>query len=109
MLFRSISTVEMKEASWWYSHKSQVILDGTFGICDKKMLLFILMGVDEQKKGVPLMFLLFSAPRGNQKTCTEYNMKIITKLLGKWKKSLGSWNGEPFKSYVAMTDTDMME
>ena len=60
-----ISTEEMKEASWWYGHKSQVILDGTFGICDKKILLFILMGVDEKKKGVPLTFLLFSAPGGN--------------------------------------------
>ena len=60
-----ISTEEMKDESWWYGHQSQVILDGTFGICDKNMLLFILMGVDEKKKGVPLIFPLFSAPRGN--------------------------------------------
>ena len=104
-----ISTEEMKEASWWYGHQSQVILDGTFGICNKKMLLFILIGVDEKKKGVPLTFLLFSAPRGNRKTCTGYNTEIITKLLGKWKKSLGSQNGEPFEPYVAITDTDLME
>ena len=103
-----ISTEEVKEASWWYGHKSQVILDGTFGICDKNMLLFILMGVDE-KKGVPLAFLLFSAPRGILTPCTGYNMEIITKLLGKWKKSLGSWNGELFKPYVAITDMDLME
>jgi hypothetical protein len=38
----------MKDAAWQYAPKSQVVLDGTFGICDKKILLFILMGVDDQ-------------------------------------------------------------
>lgn len=92
-----ISMEEMKETFWQYNHKSQVILDGTFGICNKKILLFILMGVDEKKKGVPLSFLLFSAPSSNWKICMGYNIEIIMKLFGKWKKSLGSQNGEPFK------------
>lgn len=60
-----IANCEMKDAAWRYAHKSQVVLDGTFGICAKKMLLFILMGVDEKQKGIPLAFLLFSAPGGN--------------------------------------------
>ena len=72
-------------------------------------LLFILMGVDEKKKGVPLTFLLFSAPGGNQKTCAGYNMEIIRKLLQKWKNSLGICGGESFKPYVAINNTDLME
>ena len=51
-----IANHEMKDAAWQYAPKSQVVLDGTFGICDKKMLLFILMGVDDQRKGIPLAF-----------------------------------------------------
>lgn len=104
-----VANKEMREAAWKYGHHSQVMLDGTFGICDKKMLLFILMGVDENRKGVPLAFLLFSAPGGNRKTCAGYNTEIIHKLLRKWKLSLGVRNGEAFEPYVAITDTDLME
>lgn len=104
-----IATDDMKEAAWRYAHKSQVVLDGIFGVCNKKILLFILMGVDENCKGVPLAFFLFSAPGGNQKTCAGYNMEIIAKLLQEWKRSLGRWNNELFKVYVAITDTDLME
>jgi len=57
------------------------VLDSTFSICDKKIFLFILMGIDENQKGIPLTFLLFSVPVGNQKTCTGDNIEIIAKLL----------------------------
>ena len=60
-----IATQDMSEGAWKYSHKSQIILDDTFGVCNNNILLFIMMGVDEQGKGVPLVFLLFSAPSGN--------------------------------------------
>jgi hypothetical protein len=39
------------------------------------------MGIDENRKGIPLAFLLFSVPAGNQKTCAGYNTEIIAKLL----------------------------
>ena len=67
------------------------------------------MGVDENRKGVPLAFLLFSAPSGNRKTCAGYNTEIIAKLLNKWRDSLGRRNGESFEAWVAITDTDLME
>ena len=104
-----IATPEMKEAAWKYGHKSQIILDGTFGVCDKKILLFIVMGVDESKKGVPLAFLLFSAPSGNRHTAAGYNTEVIAKLMGEWKNSLGVRNGKTFEAWVAITDTDLME
>jgi hypothetical protein len=104
-----IATPEMKEAAWKYGHESQIILDGTFGVCDRKILLFIVMGVDENKKGVPLAFLLFSAPSGNQHTAAGYNTEVIVKLMEEWKKSLGMWNGKAFEAWVAITDTDLME
>ena len=36
-----IMTPAMKEAAWKYAHCSQVILDGTFGMCNKKTLLML--------------------------------------------------------------------
>ena len=104
-----IATPEMREAAWKYAHHSQIILDGTFGVCDKKILLFIIMGVDENKKGIPLAFLLFSAPSGNRHTAAGYNTEIIAKLIEGWKKSLGTQNGKEFEAWVAITDTDLME
>jgi len=66
-------------------------------------------GILLPEMGVPLAFLMFSAPFQNQKTCTRYNTEILTKLLEEWKHSLGKHNGKVFKAYVAITDTDLME
>lgn len=104
-----VSTDEMKTATWKYAHKSQIILDGTFGVCDKKVLLFIVMGLDEERKGVPLAFLFFSAPSGNRHSAAGYNTEILAKLLETWKKSLGERDGKPFEAWVAITDTDLKE
>ena len=97
-----IATPEMWEAAWKYAHQSQIILDGTFGVCDKKILLFIIMGIDENKKGVPLAFLLFSAPSGNWHTAAGYNTEIIVKLIEEWKKSLGAQNGKELEAWVRL-------
>nr|VWO97430.1 Linoleate diol synthase [Ganoderma boninense] len=104
-----IATEEMRNAAWKYAHASQLILDGTFGLCDRKLLLFILMGVDEKKRGVPLAFLLFSAPSGNQQTSSGYNTEVLTRLLGGWRDSLGVQDGRSFAPQVAITDTDLKE
>lgn len=72
-----ISTKEMNEAANKYTHHSQLILNGTFGICSSSLLLFIAMAVDEDRKGVLIAFFLFSAPTGNQATQAGYNTKIL--------------------------------
>jgi len=72
----------MDDAAWKYGHHEQIILDGTFGICSSRMLLFIAMDVDEDGKGIPLAFFLFSAPTGNCATHAGYNTAILHKLLG---------------------------
>jgi len=43
-----------------------MMLDRTFGVCNKKMLLFIIMGIDEKHHGIPLAFLLFFTPSVNK-------------------------------------------
>lgn len=104
-----IATKAMKEAAWAHGHKSQIMLDGTFGVSEKKLLLFILMGLDEKRRGEPLALFLFSAPSGNRHTAAGYNTEILAKLLSKWCGTLGKRNGEGFSPAVAITDTDLME
>ena len=41
-----ISTPEMDDAAWQFAHHNQLILDGTFGVCSSRLLLFIAMGLD---------------------------------------------------------------
>jgi len=109
-----IATQEMKEAAWKYVHCSQLVLDGTFGICSARLLLFIALGKDEDGKGVPVAFFLFSAPTGNKATHAGYNTEILRELLSHWKIAMGS-NPQgadalaSFTPYVAITDTDTKE
>jgi hypothetical protein len=111
----AIATDEMNRAAWTYGHESQLILDGTIGVCDSRLLLFIVMTIDENRKGVPVAFLLFSAPTGNKQSSSGYNTAILTKLLKKWSESLnkcGHLYGRPgviFKPLSAITDTDLKE
>ncbi|KAJ3870920.1 hypothetical protein F5051DRAFT_446926 [Lentinula edodes] len=41
--------------------------------------------IDEDRKGVPIAFFLFSAPTGNQATQAGYNTEILRELLNTWK------------------------
>ena len=44
-----ISTNNMNTAAWKYTHCSQLVLDGTFGICTLRLLLFIALAQDENR------------------------------------------------------------
>lgn len=103
-----ISTSEMDEAAWEYGHNNQMILDGTFGVCTTR-LLFIVMGIDEGGRGVPLALLLFSAPTGNRATHAGYNTQILSELLGRWNARLGMRDNRAFHPFVIITDTDTKE
>ncbi|KAH9942659.1 hypothetical protein B0H21DRAFT_710230 [Amylocystis lapponica] len=107
-----ISTAKMNDAAWKYTHHSQLILDGTFGVCSSRLLVFIALGVDENRKGVPLALFLFSAPTGNRATQAGYNTAILQRLLSKWKEHLTSQSPREdtvFTPFVAITDTDTKE
>jgi len=64
------------------------MLEGTFSVCSSKLLLFIIMGVDERGKGIPLAFMMLSVPSGNKQTSAGYNTEILTKLLRTWHSNL---------------------
>lgn len=104
-----ISTKPMDEAAWSYAHQKQLILDGTFGVCSSRLLLFIAMGIDDEGKGVPLALFLFSAPTGNRATHAGYNRDILRELFVQWRDHLSSGHAVLFAPLVAITDTDPKE
>ena len=104
-----ISTTDMDETVWAYGHNSQLVLDGTFGVCSSRLLLFISLARDENGKGVPLAFFLFSAPTGNRATHAGYNTAILQELLSHWKLHLSKNSETPFIPFIAITDTDTKE
>nr|GAT48680.1 predicted protein [Mycena chlorophos] len=111
-----VSTQDMTLSAWKYGHDGQLLLDGTFGVTNSRLLLFIVMVVDERGKGIPVAFLIFSAPTGNQQSSAGYNTEILTKLLTTWRSHLNASGcaarptaDTPFHPVTAITDTDMKE
>lgn len=51
-----ISTKDMFTAAWRYAHHSQLVLDGTFGVCSSRLLLFIALAQDNDGKGLTIAF-----------------------------------------------------
>ncbi|KAI0633548.1 hypothetical protein C8Q77DRAFT_796581 [Trametes polyzona] len=114
-----ISTAEMRDAAWRYCHGKQLVLDGTFGLCDSRILLWIAMGVDEENSGIPVAMFLFSAPTGSKATHAGYDTAILSQLFQHWRDWLSlpenraaCTDPDPsavFAPAVAMTDTDAKE
>ncbi|KAG8763646.1 hypothetical protein FRC12_008470 [Ceratobasidium sp. 428] len=104
-----MATEDMRKAAWQYAHGKQLLLDGTFGVCNRRILLFILMGLDEQHHGVPLAFILFSAPPNNRQVAAGYDSNILTEVLQAWKKTLSATSHRQFEPLVTITDTDAKE
>ncbi|KAJ3927532.1 MAG: hypothetical protein NXY57DRAFT_965389 [Lentinula lateritia] len=103
-----LSTAEMDKCAHKYAHHSQLVLDGTFGVCSSRLLLFIALAVDENNKGMPIALFLFSAETGAKATHASYNTTILEKLIRSWKLRLESKFGL-FEPYSAITDTDTKE
>ncbi|KAJ7197982.1 hypothetical protein GGX14DRAFT_573824 [Mycena pura] len=91
-----VATPEMEDAAWKYGHKGQLLLDGTFGVTDSRLLLFIVMVIDKERKGVPAAFLIFSAPTGNQQSSAGYDTTLLAARTA-------------FTPCTAITDTDLKE
>jgi hypothetical protein len=69
--------------------QKQLILNGIFGLCTSCLLLWIVMGVDNNNHGIPVALFLFSTPSGIKATYAGYNIQILAKLLQAWKAFLG--------------------
>jgi hypothetical protein len=55
-----LSTPAQRAAAYKYGHEGLILLDGTFNVSDKRLLLFILMVIDESWKGELWLFEPFA-------------------------------------------------
>ena len=95
-----ISTKNQRDLAWLFGHEKILLLDGTFGICNRKILLFILMILDEQKQGIPISYFLFSPPSNNKCTSSGYDHKILEMFFQKFVMALGTKNNMSFSPKV---------
>ncbi|KAK7050167.1 hypothetical protein R3P38DRAFT_3306410 [Favolaschia claudopus] len=105
-----LSTPEQRLLAWKYGHQKQLLMDLTFGVCNGRALLAILMVLDDQQKGLPVAFMLFTAKKDAKAVHADYNKELLKDLLCKWKSGMGvNEKGESFDARVAATDNDARE
>ena len=107
-----ITTPEMKAAAWQYGHSHQILLDLTFGFSSACANLLIIMALDEEKTGIPIGLIIFTAKVDAKAVHADYNTRLIKSLLKKWQKGLGTLDGSEFaflEPQVATMDYDTRE
>jgi hypothetical protein len=104
-----VITEQMRDAAWRYGHGSQMILDGTFGVSTESILCFILMVVDEDYRGIPVGFLLFSALPHHLAVHGSYDTDIMTTMLREWKRGIERDRPGEFIPHSCLTDNDSKE
>ncbi|KAJ7165212.1 hypothetical protein C8R46DRAFT_901169 [Mycena filopes] len=98
---------EQRLAAWRYGHKKQVLMDLTFSVCSGRVLLAILMAINENNHGVPIGQIIFTARKSAKAVHADYNGQLLKDVLGKYKAGLGkNAEGEEFTVEVASTDND---
>jgi hypothetical protein len=68
-----ISTPTQRELAWRYGHRRFIIMDGTFNLCSKTVLCFIVLVVDEDNHGLPVAFLLLTPRNRVSGSSSDYN------------------------------------
>ncbi|RKO84956.1 hypothetical protein BDK51DRAFT_8641, partial [Blyttiomyces helicus] len=103
-----IASPPMLAEAWQYGD-GKLLMDGTFGICLYKILLIVMLVIDESYTGVPVALFLFSAPLGNRQTSSGHDAAILRQFLSEWKCALGQKEGMPFTPKICMTETNVKE
>ncbi|CAG8640701.1 14942_t:CDS:2, partial [Acaulospora morrowiae] len=108
-----LATKEQRSLAKQYGHQKYIILNGTFPTENKKIQLYIIMVVDEFKKGIPVGYLLFSRPGDPEIIGTSnHEYSILKKLLEEYKTKISNDSENPqviFTPKVAIVDLDARE
>ena len=106
-----LSTPQQQATAWEHGHRQQMLMDDTFGVCSARILLFILMVINKQNKGIPVAAIMFTARKEAKATHTNYNTELLKDLLAHWKAGMGKHpqTGEEFIISVVNTDNDPHE
>ncbi|KAG1724782.1 hypothetical protein EDB19DRAFT_1897860 [Suillus lakei] len=76
-----LMSAKQQEMAWSFDHRKQMLMDGTFNVCSSRVLLFILMVIDNKNHGIPVCQIIFSAQQekasmGKNKDGEEFNMTV---------------------------------
>ncbi|KAJ6471152.1 hypothetical protein C8R47DRAFT_1297986, partial [Mycena vitilis] len=105
-----LSTPEQQLLAWKFGHQKLMLMDLTFGFCNGRALLAILMVIDDQGKGLPVAQILFTAKKEAKAVHADYNKEILDELIGAYKTGMGTnVAGEEFHVEVGITDNDPRE
>jgi hypothetical protein len=95
----------MRECMWQFAHGGQLLADITFGFSSTHANLMILMAIDNQFKGMPIAYIVFTACADTKAMHVDYNTKLMEKLIGLYAKGMGTnVRGEQFSPSIAVTD-----
>ncbi|CAG8855733.1 12205_t:CDS:2, partial [Gigaspora margarita] len=75
-----LSTLEQRDLAWTYGHQKLLIMDGTFTICDNRILLFALFVLDKDIRSIPVAYFLFSLPNSKKSVDGGYEYRILNTL-----------------------------
>ncbi|CAG8497532.1 uncharacterized protein OCT59_013646 [Rhizophagus irregularis] len=109
--FLILATEEQRLQAWKYGHQNYIILNGTFQTDNKKLQMYVLMVIDEYKRGVPIGYLLFLRP-GNTDLigASNHEYGILRHLLEMYKNKLSHETGDNlFNPKVAIIDFGFKE
>ncbi|KAJ7156431.1 hypothetical protein C8R43DRAFT_883829 [Mycena crocata] len=105
-----LSSPEQRAMAWCFGHKKQMLMDLTFGVCSGRVLVAVLMVIDDHNHGIPVATMLFSAKKEAKAVHADYNGKLMEKVLGHFKDGMGKNEaGEAFECAVGTTDNDPRE
>ncbi|KAI0747612.1 hypothetical protein C8Q80DRAFT_1104039, partial [Daedaleopsis nitida] len=107
-----LSTSEQRTAAWNHGHHRTILADLTFGFCSARTNLWILMVVDDQFRGIPVAYVIFSAKANTSERGVhgDYNKALVELILGKWVDAMGlNAAGEKFCPFLGVTDNDVRE
>jgi hypothetical protein len=105
-----LSTPCQQEMAWKFGHKSQMLMDGTFGVCSTCVLVFFLMVVDDRNVGVLVAAIVFTPKKDAKAGHASYDGALLKDLLNRWRVGMGTnADGEEFDIRVGNTDNDLHE
>ncbi|CAG8728336.1 10158_t:CDS:2, partial [Funneliformis mosseae] len=105
-----LATEEQRLQAWKYGHQKYIVLDGTFQTGSRKLQMYVIMVIDEYKRGVPIGYLLFSRPcHTDLMVVSNHEYGILRHLLETYKNVLSQEAGESFAPKVAIIDFGFKE
>ncbi|CAI2166317.1 5539_t:CDS:2 [Funneliformis geosporum] len=105
-----LATEEQRLQAWKYGHQKYIVLDGSFQTGSRKLQMYVIMIIDEYKRGIPVGYLLFSRPcHTDLMVASNHEYGILRHLLETYKNLLSQETGESFAPKVAIIDFGFKE